>query len=207
MLADSKGFNLQQQVKVNPESFIQFWCKSSATAENRFQYLQDNLGRELNTLHNITLYIWVDTCNLTKREGDFIYLRSRDNSAVNKFISDLKNIYYFVKQFGNQVKLVFLQLPIYSIHEFIAYQGYQEENSFKEDAVNFYINDTNRLLHVISPKFSEDLQKPRRRKTSTTISYNINYSLLNDGVHPDNILAKLWLIRIINLIHKDCYTL
>jgi hypothetical protein len=53
-----------------------------------------------------------DITNFTKREGDFIYLRSRDNSAVNKFISDLKNIYYFVKQFGNQVKLVFLQLPI-----------------------------------------------------------------------------------------------
>jgi hypothetical protein len=48
--------------------------------------------------------------NLTKREGDFIYLRSRDNSAVNKLISDLKNIYHFVKQFGNQVKVVFLQL-------------------------------------------------------------------------------------------------
>jgi hypothetical protein len=55
LLADSKGFNLQQQVKVNPESFIQFWCKSSATAENRLQYLQDNLESELNTLHNITL--------------------------------------------------------------------------------------------------------------------------------------------------------
>jgi hypothetical protein len=51
-------------VLVNPESFIQFWCKSSATAENRLQYLQDNLGRELNTLHNITLYVWVGTsCN------------------------------------------------------------------------------------------------------------------------------------------------
>jgi hypothetical protein len=59
----------------------------------------------------------------------------------------LENIYHFVKQFGNQV--VFLQLPVYSIHEFNTYQGYQEENSFKEDdyilkqqidAVNFYIN-------------------------------------------------------------------
>ena len=89
---------------------------------------------------------------------------------VNKLISDLKNIYHFVKQFGNQVKLVFLQLPVYSIHEFNAYQGYPEELSFKEDdyilkqqidAVNFYINDTNRLLHVISPKCckSQDVEK------------------------------------------------
>ena len=42
LLADTKGFNLQQQVKVNPESFIQFWCKSSATAENRLQYIEEN---------------------------------------------------------------------------------------------------------------------------------------------------------------------
>jgi hypothetical protein len=27
--------------------FIQFWCKSSDTAVNRLQYLQDNLEREL----------------------------------------------------------------------------------------------------------------------------------------------------------------
>jgi hypothetical protein len=94
---------------------------------------------------------------LTKREGDFIYLRSRDNSAVNKLISDSKNIYQFVKQFGNQVKLVFLQLPVYSIHEFNAYQGYQEENSFKEDdyilkqqidAVNFKQSKTTHVSMV-----------------------------------------------------------
>jgi hypothetical protein len=81
----------------------------------------------------------------------------------HKFISDLKNIYYFVKQFGNQVKLVFLQLPIYSIHEFIAYQGYQEENSFKEDdyilkqqidAVNFYINDAGKLFNNFAQRIA-----------------------------------------------------
>jgi hypothetical protein len=83
---------------------------------------------------------------LTQREGNFIYLITRDFIAVNKYISDLKFIYYFVKQFGNQV--VFLQLPVYSIHELNAYQGYQEENSFKEDnyilkqQIDAYINLT-----------------------------------------------------------------
>jgi hypothetical protein len=113
---------------------------------------------------------------LTKREGDFIYLRSRDNSAVNKLISDLKNIYNFVKQFGNRVKLVFLQLPVYSIHEFNAYQGYQEENSFKEDdcilkqhidAVNFYIKDANRLACNISKIFRR-LAKAKTSKTTNS---------------------------------------
>jgi hypothetical protein len=61
------------------------------------------------------------------------------------------------------------------------------------------LSTNSRRLHMflwfITNKI-EDLQKPRRRKTSTAISHNINYSLLKDGVHPNNILAKLWLIRI-----------
>jgi hypothetical protein len=47
-----------------------------------------------------------------------------------------------------------------------AYQGYQEENSFKEDdyilkqqidAVNFYINDTNRLNFNLIPKLFDKM--------------------------------------------------
>jgi hypothetical protein len=30
LLSDSKGFNLKQQVHVNPESFLHFWCGKGA---------------------------------------------------------------------------------------------------------------------------------------------------------------------------------
>ena len=39
LLSDSKGFSLQNQVTVNPKTFINFWSESSATSENRLQYL------------------------------------------------------------------------------------------------------------------------------------------------------------------------
>lgn len=97
LLADSKCVNLQQQVKVNPESFIQFWCKSSATAENRLQYLQDNLGRELNTLHNITLYVWI-----------FIILSNNLGIKLN--------LYFYNYQFIQYMSLMHIKVTKRKIH-------------------------------------------------------------------------------------------
>lgn len=217
LLSDSKGLNLRNQVRVNPESFIEFWCQTGATAENRLQYLRDNLATKLQAVPNIALYVWVGTCNLTSRNGDFIQLTARDNSATSRLISTLRDIYHFVRTFdNNQIKLVFLRIPIYSISEYNVYNGYSGDIAeLKYDdrllaqqieQVNFFIEDTNRLLHAYSPKFSQDLQKSRsslRRGRRTTYSWD--FTLLRDGLHPTNDLAKLWLIRLTHLVHNDCY--
>ena len=47
LLSDSKGFRLQNQVRVNPESYIEFWCQSRATSQNRLEFLKRNLPIEL----------------------------------------------------------------------------------------------------------------------------------------------------------------
>lgn len=218
LLSDSKGFNLKNQVRVNPETFIRFWCKAGATAEDRLQYLKDNLQPELQILHNITLYVWLGTCNLTlkDKEGKFLKLSSRDNSAVLNLISKFKEIYHCVRTFGNQVKLVFLRVPIYSISKFNEYIGYKSDSDERDDRtlaqqiddVNMFIEDTNRLLHAYSPKFSQDLQKSRScRKRGRTPTYTVNYALYRDGLHPIDLLAKLWLIRLTHLVKNDCYSL
>lgn len=217
LLSDSKGFNLQNQVRVNPESFIQFWCEAGATAENRLNYLKDNLAHHLQSFRNITLYVWVGTCNLTSKNGNLIQLASHDNSAATGLISTLKEIYHFVRTFDQQqVKLVFLRLPVYSISEYNKYHGFTGNfDTFKQDdrrlveqieEVNFFIEDINRLLHAYSPKFSQDLQKTRSCvKRGRHTSYSCDFSLMRDGIHPIDLLAKLWLIRLTRLIHKDCY--
>ena len=76
LLSDIKGFKLKQQVRVNPESFLHFLVRSGATAGNRLQFLKDNLQHELQNGNLITLYVWVGTCNFTRKEGDFIYVVS-----------------------------------------------------------------------------------------------------------------------------------
>lgn len=215
LLSDSKGFNLKQQVRVNPESFLHFWCKSGATAGNRLQFLKDNLQHELQNLNLITLYVWVGTCNFTRKEGDFIYLVSKDNSTVDNLISELKEIYHFTRQFENQVKLVFLHIPLFSIYEHNVYHNFQDKvEQFKDEdillhaqisAVNFYIKDTNRIIHAYSPNFSEDLQRVKKRYKNAPPRYSYDFGHYKDGLHPDKTLAKLWLIRITRLIHNDCY--
>ena len=42
LLSDSKGLYLKDEESKIPETFIQFWCRSGATAENRLDYLRQN---------------------------------------------------------------------------------------------------------------------------------------------------------------------
>ena len=138
LVSDSKGLTLQTQVRVNHETFLEFWCESGATAENRLQYLRDNLEHELRQPGSkpICLFIWVGTCNLTKKDGQFIYLKSQTNSEVTKLCNTY--IYHFGRQFED-VKLIFLHLPVYSTFHW---------NSYKNigiDVTKFWSDD--KILH------------------------------------------------------------
>ena len=59
LLTDSKGFNLQSEVRINPETFIEFWARASSTVADGLQYLKDNLQKQINQLHpqRVTLFI------------------------------------------------------------------------------------------------------------------------------------------------------
>jgi hypothetical protein len=59
---------------------------------NRLQFLKNNLQHELQNLNLITLYVWVGTCNFTRKEGHFIYLVSKDNSTVDNLITFLVDV-------------------------------------------------------------------------------------------------------------------
>lgn len=67
LLSDSKSLSLQNQVTVYPETFIEFWCYPGAPAENRLDYLRRSLASHLQKLHQITLFVWVGTCNRVDR--------------------------------------------------------------------------------------------------------------------------------------------
>jgi hypothetical protein len=101
LLSDSKGFNLQKQAKVNPETYIKFWCDAGVTVENRHTFLKENLERELQKINYITLYVWVGTCNLTTKEDNYIYLTAKDHTAVDDIKKGLREIYSFAREFGN----------------------------------------------------------------------------------------------------------
>jgi hypothetical protein len=214
-LSDSKGFTLKEQVRINPESYIEFWCKKGATAECRLDYLQENLSQNLIRLNEIMLFVWIGFCNLTTKSDGFIELASTNSNSAFELVNILKQIYHFVRTFGPSVKLVFLHLPLYSIYHYNKFHNHPDPDKFSDqdfvlhqqiNIVNDYINDTNKLLQVYKPRLSEDLLKSKRNSPfSTHTHYKYKFSTYSDGVHPNQALANLWLARICRLVHDFCY--
>jgi len=213
ILIDSKARYLEQEVISTSEKKLQWWYAGSATANDQLRYLKDNLEIKLHRHPRILLYIWVGTCNLTRKNGDFIELKPRDNLAVHELT---KTIYAFVSDFPT-VKLSFLELPYYSIFHWNAYKKHPTPGEFKNDdfllmdqigQINSFIRETNILLRKYSPKFNCDLQncrKDRFEHVEGDSRYTLKfYNFFLDGIHPCPALARLWLLRICELAQRDC---
>jgi hypothetical protein len=78
------------------------------------------------------------------------------------------------------------------MHEFNAYQGYQEEHSFKEDdyilkqqidVVNFYINDTNRRFKPLASQHGVQKQVSKNILCFTTNAMFVKMTVLLLHVH------------------------
>lgn len=76
------------------------------------------------------------------------------------------------------------------------------DKSIKEEIVllNQQIFDLNQSLGRNTLQFHLDIVKVRGQGRQS-----INYSLLKDGIHPDNLLSEKWLRRLELDIVKECW--
>ena len=104
----------------NPQKFyenkIYFWYQRGVSVEERFEWLNQNLQSKVQELGSnyITVYVWLGTCDLTKKSDNFIELRTRDYTTVRHICRFYKEIYDYVRQFPT-INIVFLELPFYSM--------------------------------------------------------------------------------------------
>ncbi|CAG2238012.1 ECM29 [Mytilus edulis] len=91
-------------------------------------------------------------------------------------------------------------------------QGHKNPDIFSEDdqtlqnqlyLLNTFIQEINQSAEK-SPKFDLDIRKTSKRKGGTDEYYNFNL-YRTDGVHPNLLLAKLWMRRIATKILHQCY--
>jgi hypothetical protein len=69
--------------------------------------LRRSLASHLQKLHQITLFVWIETCNLTtKYQNGRIELTGRDSNPAYNLINTLKDNYHFVRTFDQSVKLL-----------------------------------------------------------------------------------------------------
>ena len=216
LVSDSKGNYLRCHSDIIEEFGynFEFACKGGARFQDQYNWLTRNLPRLVQKYGDLVLYIWLGTCDLTNRRGRFIDLRhSDDNTAVSYIKNQIDKFISYISHYPT-VKFVFLEIPPYSIEHWNRSKGHSHPSSFHQNdlvlterinLVNDYIREINEKSEVVSPKFRFDLIRNRKSNRRTPYKrVSLNFASYKDGIHPDILLARCWMKRIIARVFIDC---
>ena len=74
--------------------------------------------------------------------------------------------------------------------------------------INDIIKEINTTLNTSSPCFSTDLHHPintSKKEGKRSLSDQFNLNLYLDGIHPANLLSRVWLRKLSHKIQLDCW--
>ena len=222
VLSDSKGDYLKNVVTYNSnivESSIVWWCTKGATVQNRVEWLRTNLANKITLLGQIHLYVWCGTCNLTNKDKNgSISLAANPTETVEQIISQYREIVNLVQQFPGS-KVTFLDTPIYSIvtynqtraHHPEPYKFEGQDRQLLEAIVtlNEKTEALNREHGVYSPNLNRCLYTNSKRRSfdrqALSTKRALNLKFFTDGIHPNNLLSRVWLRKLAKQIVLDCW--
>ncbi|CAG2206322.1 unnamed protein product [Mytilus edulis] len=205
LFADSKGNYLEKQIKPGIDHHIKFWCAKSRTTSKGLHWLQQNLAHKIGHLDNISIYIWLGTCDLTAFDPKtrYVTLHPKPEEAVETATQNFRNIAELLRPYAN-CKLTFIETPPYSIQQWNIKQKHPDTNQFinQDSALSRYIyqlnqniRTINQELGVVSPSLSVDLshcQSKNSKNRHKRLADKYNFTLYKDGVHPDPLLAQVY---------------
>lgn len=207
LVTDSKGYQLQSAGSKESCIQIQYITKAGASADNTeiFQSLFDNLATISHTDKPI-VFIWLGTCDLTKKRGRFLYIKNNLPSRISILSALYSTIKAEIIAKRPGCTVLFLPCPDLSIVEWNKSKGHDNPELFLGDQLLLQrhirlLNDAFATLNSSSKLFAPGLNHDliRSTKRSKDTKYKLNFNLLRDGVHPKHNLALLWLLRI-----QDC---
>lgn len=216
LISDSKGNYVRKHSDLI-EDFgysIEFICKGGARFADQYYWLTRNLHNKVRQYGSIVLYIWLGTCDLTSKQGKYIDLRHNDDKVAISYLKFQIDRFLSVISGYPSVRIVFLEIPEYSIECYNRSRGHKDPKIFHSSdlvlterisLVNEYIREINSCRGVRSPRFKFDLLNYRKAKRETTFKRTtLNFSNYNDGIHPNYRLARCWMKRIVVQILRDC---
>ena len=175
ILSDSKGTYLKSNITEYHHQNILWWCKGGAKIEDSYSWLKRNLAARLYEIGDIALYIWIGTCNLTTKSGNTIGLTSTDNTTVDHIAQYIDKTEEFLSDF-KQVKVTFLELPVYSIKSYNSYYstGDTDTKGNKQQDINNNQQDNN-----------NNQQTKTYKQQDEYLAYQIN--LANEKIRSTNL--------------------
>ena len=114
LVSDSKGLTLRNYWPDYKFPF-EHWCISGARTRDLLNIIKQRTTKALQRHGKILIYLWSGTCDITCKSGKEICIRNKDNTTVNNIIRDYQSIINYLEQFGADVILKIVDLPILSI--------------------------------------------------------------------------------------------
>ena len=213
LLSDSKGYTLSLNHQgVFP---LELWCHSGAGSENRITCLEGKLPGALEVHHRLIVYVWVGTCDVTRKDKDDprLYIRNKDQTTKETIVRQIRRAYDIVSRYNDKVKLQFIDLQPASIKGWNIEHKLPVTASVLEDDKIIYeqVQDINKSITEVLAEFqskplnfSSFIVKSRGSSRSRN-RYSVNLDLLKDGVHPGKLLSQVFTRTLQLSINKECF--
>ena len=206
LLSDSKGKDLK--LIQEPKRMTFFYRGGAEITEPNIQSYARHIVSNRRNRYPVIIF-WFGTCSLTHKVNNLFILKDNIKTVVDSTIADYIQIKQELLGLNQRAKIIFLECPYYKLSMFNEYRK-------KEFDINIFTNQQKLLIEAIDyhnfkvreingstkiPNFNRDFtlrSNPKKRKPRM----QVNYELLRDGCHPGKKLARLWLLRIQQLIYR-----
>ena len=221
LLSASKGFNLKRALDENPLE-IKFWCEAGTTIQREIYWLHANLRHKLRQpeftdCKYLFLFVWLGTCDLTRKtERGCIALREQNiDKAVSYIAGKLEELLDLLSKY-QKVRPVLIENTYYSIVKYNESKGHPHPDEFAAQdrllfeqitKVNVKIKELNHRLgnpDTVTPSLNTDLQHRTKKKGKPPVT-KYNYNLLKDGLHPRELLSKVWVRKLVRKASIVCF--
>lgn len=217
ILSDSKARYIREWLEDSDVNII-WWAESGSTTENRLEILKGRLRNLVveRSDDSFIVYVWTGTCDLTYKYRGLTYLKSVSDTLSTQY---LKTQFLQLKQFCSKftnVQVLLLELPPYSIYQYntrsrgsnpveVETLKSLDKTLFGQiEEINSYIRELNKEDGFVSPSFKNDVMN-NRKSNNRKSAKSFNYKLMKDGIHPDELLSRAWMRRILTQIYLNCY--
>lgn len=206
LIGDSKVRHLENEMTAKT-NLTCFW-RSGGKLDNVM--LKRHVDRHISHFNNPIVVFLFNTCYLTDFiDGSRTYIDLVENSdtVVNSVIDTYLQFKQARLYRKSSVKIIYLECPYYNIVEWNRRKGHPQPDSFaiNQERLEHLIDELNLRIKEMNqpfnpPRLAQDMIIKIKKRTNHAQTKRIDYSVLQDGIHPNKVISKLWLIRINNCV-------
>lgn len=169
-------------------------------------FMQDYTLNRIKHTPNPIVVLFFGTCELTNKQGKFIYIPQNIDERVDQIIEQYIDYKRKILEYNSDAIVIFLDCPYFSLVLWNFRKKHPSPGLFEQDqkkleaailTLNGKLKDLNGDRAV--PRLAKDFMYSIKKKNKPIKRFR-NYNLLYDGVHANCFLAKLWALRINRMI-------